>query len=146
MSDPSTLRIEIRPSRELAALLAAAHILALVAAWIALGGWPRYLVEFGILLSAAGCLAEVFQRSDRSATSVELRGDGSASWRDRAGVWHEGRLGRDHYLSPVLVVVELRREDRGRKRIVLFVGSTPSEEMRRLRIWLRWHPVGSKDG
>src|SRR6266540_116202 len=131
------LRIDLKPSLQLAALLGVAHILALAAAWVSLAGWPRYLVACGVLLSGAVCLVETLHRSSTGAVSLELHADGRASWRDRNGAWHEGKLGADHFVSTALVVMGLDQVERGRKWVVLMADSAPAEELRRLRIWLR---------
>src|SRR6266705_3961806 len=137
MSAASTLQLDLKPSLRLAGLLLVAHVLALAAAWVSLAGWPQVLVGFGILLSGTGCLAEVLQRSSRAAVSLELREDGGASWRDRSGRWHEGRLRRDHFVSAAFVVLGLDVTGRGRKWLVLLGDSALPEDFRRLRGWLR---------
>jgi hypothetical protein len=134
----STLQLDLKPSLRLAGLLLVAHAVALAAAWVSLAGWPRVVVGFGILLSGAACLAEVLQRSSRAAVSLELRDDGSASWRDRNGAWHEGRLRSDHFVSAAFVVLGLDLTGRGRKWLVLSGDSASPEDFRRLRVWLRW--------
>ncbi|HYQ94830.1 MAG TPA: protein YgfX [Burkholderiales bacterium] len=144
MSAASTLQLDLKPSLRLAGLLLAVHALALVAACVSLAGWPRVLVGFGVLLSGAGCLAEVLQRSPRAAVALELREDGGASWRDLGGAWHEGRLRSDHFVSAVLVVMGLDVAGHGRKWLVLLGDSALPEDFRRLRVWLRWRrDVGS---
>jgi len=144
MPAASTLQLDLKPSLRLAGLLLAVHALALVAACVSLAGWPRVLVGFGVLLSGAGCLAEVLQRSPRAAVALELREDGGASWRDRGGSWHEGRLRSDHFVSAVLVVMGLDVAGYGRKWLVLLGDSALPEDFRRLRVWLRWRrDVGS---
>ncbi len=81
-----------------------------------------------------------------AAVSLELRADGHASWRDRNGEWHEGRLGADHFVSTALVVMGLDQIERGRKWVVLMADSASPEELRRLRIRLRWSDeAGSAD-
>ena len=146
MSAASTLQLDLKPSLKLAGLLLAAHALALVAACVSLAGWPRVLVGFGILLSGAGCLAEVLQRSSRAAVSLELREDGGASWRDRGGRRHEGRLRSDHFVSAALVVLGLDQTGRGRKWLVLMGDSALPEDFRRLRVWLRWRRDAGSGG
>jgi hypothetical protein len=138
MSAASTLQFDLKPSLRLAGSLLAAHALALGAAWVSLAGWPQVLVAFGVLLSGTGCLAEVLHRSSRAAVSLELREDGRASWRDRNGDWHEGRLGSDHFVSAALVALGLDQAGRGRKWLVLMGDSASPEDFRRLRAWLRW--------
>ena len=133
------LQIELRPSLRLAGVLGAAHILALAAAWLSLEGWPRYVVACGVLLSAGGCLTEILHRSSRAAVALELLDDGRASWRDRSAKWHEGRLGDDHFVSAALVVMRIDRTQGGRKWLVLADDSGAHEDLRRLRVWLRWH-------
>ena len=144
MPAASTLQLDLKPSLKLAGLLLAAHVLALAATWVSLAGWPQVLVGFGILLSGAGCLAEVLQRSSRAAVSLELREDGGASWRDGGGRWHEGRLRSDHFVSAAFVVLGLDAAGRGSKWLVLLGDSALPEDFRRLRVWLRWRrDVGS---
>jgi len=144
MSAASTLQLDLKPSLRLAGFLLVAHVLALAAAWVSLAGWPQILVGCGILLSGAGCLAEVLQRSSWAAVSLELREDGGASWRDRKGRWHEGRLRSDHFVSAAFVVLGLDLTGRGRKWLVLFGDSALPDDFRRLRVWLRWRrDVGS---
>ena len=140
----STLQLDLKPSLRLAGLLLVAHVLALAAAWVSLAGWPQVLVGLGILLSGTGCLAEVLHRSPWAAVSLELREDGGASWRDRKGRWHEGRLRSDHFVSTALVVLGLDQMGRGRKWLVLLGDSALPEDFRRLRVWLRWRSdIGS---
>jgi hypothetical protein len=132
------LRIDLRPSSILAAALVLAHGLALYAVWISLGGWPRVLAVLAVLASQAATLAQALLRTPRSAVSLELAEDGRASWRDPRGAWHEGALGGSHFVSPLLVVVELKPRNRGVKRVVLLADSAPWNDLRRLRVWLRW--------
>lgn len=111
-----------------------AHGLALAAAWITLGGWFLWPVLTAILVSLAIALAS----AGRQPAALDLREDGKASWKDRSGAWHEARLGRNHFVSPVLVVLELAAGNRGPKRVILLGDSAEPDGFRRLRVWLRW--------
>lgn len=133
------LEIELRPSFKLAGVLGGVHVLALAAVWLSLEGWPRVLVACGLLLSAVGCLSEIFHRTSRAAVSLQLLDDGRASWRDRGATWHECRLGDDHFVSAALVVMRLDQAQGGRKWLALAADSGAPEDLRRLRVWLRWY-------
>src|SRR5262252_8816167 len=102
------LRLDIRPSRRLLAALAVAHALALLAASIGLDGWPRYAAWLLVLASLWRSLARALLRTRHQAVSLELREDGSASWRISDGSWREGRLGESHFVSATLAVVDLK--------------------------------------
>lgn len=114
-----------------------AHGLALAAAWTTLGGWLLWPVLAAILVSLAIALAS----AGRQPAALELREDGKASWKDRSGAWHEARLGRNHFVSPVLVVLELAAGNRGPKRVILLADSAEPDGFRRLRVWLRWRGI-----
>jgi len=146
MSVNSTLRVELRHSFQLAGLLSVAHVLALGSAWISLAGWPLYLVIAGVSISAASCFTETFHRSTDTVTALELHAEGRAAWRDRDGNWHECRLRRDNFVSVPLIVIGLAQSKPNRRWIVLLPDSAPADELRRLRVWLRWGvPVSGKD-
>jgi len=145
MSGAAALRIDLKPSLWLAGALGLVHALALLAAWTSLSGWPQYLVASGVLLSAVAWIAETLHRSSGAAVSLELRADGRASWMDRNGTWHDARSGAEHFVSAALVVLSLERTTRRRKWIVLMPDSAQPDEMRRLRVWLRWRREANQD-
>jgi hypothetical protein len=132
------LHIALRPSLRIAVGLGAVHVLALAASWLSLEGTSLYVVLCGIALSAIGCLSEAHHRTSRSAVALELEDDGRASWQDRRATWHGGRLGDSHFVSEALVVMRIDQAQGGRKWLVLSGDSGAPEDMRRLRVWLRW--------
>jgi len=138
MSAAPALRLDFRPSRTLAGVLVAAHGLALAAAWVSLAGWAQVLAGAGILVSLTGCLARVLLRTGESAVSLELHQDGRVSWRSRKGTWHEGRLGKNNFVSTGLVVLDLEHPRHRRKWVLLAADSASAEDLRRLRVWLQW--------
>lgn len=128
------LRLDLKLSRLLAGALVSVHGLAGAAAWISLSGWVQYLAWGAILASLAQAL-----RAVHPVLSLELNEDGRASWRNRDGTWHEGRLGRSHFVSVGLAILELETAGlRRRKRVILMADSVSREDFRRLRVWLRW--------
>jgi toxin CptA len=58
--------------------------------------------------------------------------------KDRTGIWLDGTLGENHFVSPALVVVELQAPLGRRKTLILAPDSLPADDFRRLRVWLRW--------
>jgi len=138
MSTAPSLRFDLRPSLKLACLLVLAHGLALAAAGVSLTGWSRYVACAGVLLSGLAWLTSVLHRRSRSAVSLELHQDGRAYWRDGKGKVHEGRLGKDSFVSAALIVMGLEQIGRARKWVVLMADSASQEDLRRLRVRLRW--------
>jgi len=137
------LRLHPKPSRLLAGALVSAHGLAGAAAWISLSGWVQYLAWGAILAS----LAQALLRAVHPVLSLELDEDGRASWRNRDGTWHEGRLGSSHFVSAVLAVLELETPGLSRrKRVILMADSVSTEDFRRLRVWLRWRRSPARRG
>jgi toxin CptA len=132
------LRLELKPSRWLAGTLALGHGLAGYAAWTGLSSWARVPLLVVLLASLGVSLARALLRFRGQAISLELQEDGRASIKDRSGIWQEGRLGENHFVSPALVVVDLQTPSGRRKRLVLAPDSLPADDFRRLRVWLRW--------
>jgi toxin CptA len=132
------LRIDRRPSRILVGALVLAHGLALCAVWISFGGWARALAAVAILTSLADTVTGALLRTGRSVVSLELHEDGRASWRERDGKAGEGALGRSHFVSPFLVVLELKPADQRARRVIFLADSATPDDFRRLKVWLRW--------
>ena len=132
------LHLDLKPSRSLVIALLLVHALALAAAGIGLAGWTLYLAFAAILASLGTSLSRALLRAARQPISLELNEDGRVSWRNRAGIWREGSLGRSHFVSAVFAIVELETPPAGTKSVVLAADSMPPEDFRRLRAWLRW--------
>ncbi|HXZ54608.1 MAG TPA: protein YgfX [Burkholderiales bacterium] len=139
-----SLRLDLRPSRRLIGILAVLHFLALAAASMGLGGWLRFGVWALLLASLGRSLAQALLRTANQPVSLELREDGRASWKNRNGNWREGRLGESHFVSAALAIVGLKDAYGRSTRVVLMPDSVPSEDFRRLRVWLRWHPGATR--
>jgi len=137
MQSSDILRVDLNPSYWLAGALGVVHVLALVCVWLSLSEWPKYLVAIGILLSGLATVAESMLWRRAVAVSLELHSDGSASWKDGYGAWHEAQLGGDYFVSVPLILLSLRQGGLSRKWIVLMPDSARADGLRRLRAWLR---------
>ena len=139
------LRIPLQSSPILALLLALLHLLALFSASVSLEGWPLAVIGVGVCLSATGSIGDALRRWPRSALEIELRDDGGAAWRDRRGAWHEGRSTSPNYVSPWLVIAALAVPGAPRRLLVLTPDAADPEDLRKLRLWLRWRASVPED-
>ena len=137
----TSLRLELKPSRNLAAVLIAVHLAASACAALALGGLALVFSLLGIALSCVGCVGEALRLWRSCPVSIRLDDDSSGHWTERSG---EVRVASSVVVSHVatwLVVLGLR-QSRLRTRWVLVVpDAVGSENHRKLRRWARWRAV-----
>jgi hypothetical protein len=122
----------------LAAVLTLLGAVALACAWISLPETALVPVAAGIVLALIWHLPEALQRGERAVHALDLDAKGAARWRDRSGRWHEAEILPSSYVSGWLVVVNLGQTGRRGRSLVLLPDSAGTEELRRLRVWLRW--------
>jgi toxin CptA len=132
------LTVTLRPSRILALALTLMAGTALACAWISLPGLAFVPVAAGIVLTWASHLAQALQRGGRAARALELDAQGRARWQDVSGQWQEAEILPSSYASDWLIVVNMRGSGRRGRSLVLLPDSAAAEELRRLRVWLRW--------
>ena len=132
------LTLSLRPSRILALALTVMAAVALVCAWIGLAGAAFLPVAAGIAIAWAWNLAPALRRGKRSVCALELAADGSARWQDGSGQWHDAHILPSSYVSGWLVVMNLGAGSRSVRPLVLLPDCAPAEELRQLRVWLRW--------
>ena len=111
---------------------------ALACAWISLPGLAFVPVAAGIALAWASHLAQALQQGSRAARALELDEQGRARWQDGSRQWQEAEILPSSYASDWLVVVNLRGSGRRSRSLVLLPDCAAAEELRRLRVWLRW--------
>ncbi len=113
---------------------------ALACAWISLPSLAFPPIAAGIALAWAWHLGQALQWSAGTVRALELAAKGDARWQDGSGQWHEAEILPNSYVSDWLVVVNLGAGGgggRGRS-LVLLPDCAVAEELRRLRVWLRW--------
>ena len=126
------------PSRILVLALTLMAGAALACAWISLPGLAFLALAAGIALAWAWHLAQALQRGGHCVRVLELDAKGSARWRDRSARWHEAEVLPSSYVSSWLVVVNLGAGGRRGRSLVLLPDCAPAEDLRQLRVWLRW--------
>ncbi len=110
---------------------------ALACSWISLPPRAFVPVAAGIALAWAWHGAQALQLGGSAARALELNDQGGARCQDGLGQWHEAEILPGSYVSNWLLVVMLRAGGR-RRALVLLPDASSSEELRRLRVWLRW--------
>jgi len=135
------LRIELRPSFLLAGVLGGGHLLAMVAAAVALRDLELVLPACATL-AVHGWLAvrrHALLRHPRSIVALELSSEVDCTARRRDHATFRCRVSSSSYLTHVLIVLTLVR-DGGLlpARIVVMPDSSSADGLRRLRVRLRW--------
>ena len=110
---------------------------ALTCAWISLPTPAFVPVAAGTGLAWGWHFAQALQRGSAGLRTLELNANGSARCQDALGQWHEAEILPGSYVSTWLTVVNLGASGR-RRSLVLLPDAAAAEDLRRLRVWLRW--------
>jgi toxin CptA len=139
------LRIELRTSREIAALLGTAYGIAGLALWLSpVGAW----LSGGACAALAHCAwRSVGRHASRSipdaVVALELYDDCTAAVRTADGRWLRVAIVGSTFTSSVFAVLNLRAEGkRGLRSVLVSRDCIDRDAFRRLRVWLRWYCVG----
>lgn len=102
--------------------------------------WAKIGVSAVIIASAGFQISRVaLLRVDTSIVALELDRDGSAAFAIRDGAWQESTLLGTSFVSPFLIVLNLRvNQSRAVRHVVLMEDSADTEALRELRVLLRW--------
>ena len=138
MSQP--LVIPLRPSRVFASALTLVAGTGLGCAWISLPLPAFLLVAPGVLLAWGWHCAQALQRGKTWQRTLVLDADGGARCEDALGRWSDAQVLPGGYVSAWLTVVMLGAGKR-RRALVLPPDAALAEDLRRLRVWLRWRLV-----
>jgi toxin CptA len=137
------LRVELGPSRWLAATVIVAHAGALAAA---VGGLPApaaAIVAAGLAASVVEHVRRALHRSPLAVAGLELDAGGGVAVAGPGSEWSSARLVDAAVPAPWLAVVSLRDGLGRRRTAVVLPDSLAPEAFRRLRVWLRWRPPGA---
>lgn len=143
------LRTGIHPSPTLAVLLITAHSIAIVCV---LGYLPAWWLK-GPLVAALAASAtfhlrrDVSGRARNAVTAITVHDDGRCELETRDGGVLAGAVLGTTFVSSPLVVVNVRLDDGRRTSVVLLPDSAAAEDLRALRVWLRYRcpPAASAD-
>lgn len=133
--------IELRTSKLLALYVAAAHALALSA--LAFADLPPS-AQVPIALALAVSLAHawwhaILRRAPSSVVALQPRPDGALVLTLRKGARVQARvLPQSTALSKLVVILARGEAPASRHAVVLTPGSVRPDELRALRVWLRW--------
>lgn len=127
--------IAVKPSRVLGVLLAVMAGLALVAIWLA--AFPSVAAGPVLAVGMLGWLAWRWHRA-RTPSALRIATDGRLQCLE-AGEWRDVEVLEDSLASPLLIVLRYRsRAGRGTRTHVLLPDSAAADDLRRLRVSLRW--------
>ena len=110
---------------------------ALACAWISLPRLAFAPIAAGISFAWVWHLARALQRGRSALRTLELNDTGGARSQDGLGHWQETEILPGSYVSGWLIVLILGAGGR-RRSLVLLPDAAAAEDLRRLRVWLRW--------
>ena len=135
------LKINLRPSRILVAILVFAHAAAI--AMVVLAGLPLWLALVAIAALVASLVYDVWQtallRAQDAVRALEITADDKFSIQTRRGERLECEVLGSTYVTFFLTILNLKAlNSGGNKRAVILPDSLDAEDFRKLRVWLRW--------
>jgi toxin CptA len=126
--------IELKPSRLLGLVLLGMAGLALAAICLAaMPGTVRLVLGAAVIGFAAWGW-----RQARCAAVLRMQADGRLQSRDEQGEWRDVEVLGDSLVSPALIVLRFRTHSKRVRTLVLLADSADADDLRRLRISLRW--------
>ena len=136
------LKVSLRPSRILAAVLAAAHGGAIaVIAIVDMPFWLQLIAIAALTINLVAALRRTaLLLAPASVVSIEIGSDDTLSIQTRRGSRIDGcEVLASTYVAAFLAIINLRdAETRAIRHVVLLRDSIDGEDFRRLRVWLRW--------
>ena len=133
------LHLNLRPSAQLLAFVAAAHAMALVAVVWSASNEPWSLLLAGPVLASAWHYAWRHAALRSSSSVVRLEWDCDDRWRlfTLGGEVRDGRLRADTYLHPYLIILNFKGRLLRRTSVVIAPDRLDAESFRRLYVRLK---------
>ncbi|MDR2875770.1 MAG: hypothetical protein LBV44_07585 [Methylobacillus sp.] len=135
------IRLDLRPSTRLTAILLVATIAACGAITVLpLPLWAQ-LTSIAVIIAAATfhILRDARLRLRSSILALEVGSDGTLRVLTRAEGWCDAKAKDESFVTPALTIVALAFEERFFSRhAVIFADSADTNAFRRMRVWLRW--------
>ena len=126
--------IELKPSRRLGLLLLVMAALTLVA--IHLAALPVG-VQLALGVAVIGLGAWGWRRAVPLA-SLRIAADGRLQWLDDTAEWRDAEVLGDSFVSTALIVLRYRTAGQRAGALTLLSDSADADDLRRLRVSLRW--------
>jgi toxin CptA len=126
--------IELKPSRLLGLLLVGMALLALFALYLA--ALPGS-VQLALAVVVAGLSGWGWRQASQLAR-LRIAADGQVQALDNAGEWRDVEVLGDSFVSTGLIVLRYRLDGQASHRLVLLPDGASADDLRRLRVSLRW--------
>ena len=133
------LRLELRPSRALAAAIVVAHAAAAIAAYLTIPGtMAALLAGLLLMLGLTTAWSRALLASRGSVRTLEVGGT-QAMVELASGERFPAEVARRRYVTRFLVALPLTHP--GRRTLLVTADMLGREEFRRLRIWALWNQL-----
>ncbi|MBC8007886.1 MAG: hypothetical protein H7X76_07555 [Prolixibacteraceae bacterium] len=136
----SPLRLPIAASPLLASALLLAHGAAFACAVLFLPGWWLPVLSSAAIASSLAfhIRRDALQLSDKAIVELLLKDGAQCELAFRNGETLTGTIAGSTFVTPLLIVINIRPDGQGRSRAaILMPDSAPAEDLRRIRVWLR---------
>ena len=141
-------QFKLQPSRYLAAMLIAAHGVALAVLFpLTLPGWAKAALALPVLFSLVYHLWRDAWLSAPSANVALMPEDEQVMLTTRGGEQLAGKILRDSLVTPFITILNVLPQGAFFARsIVILPDSMDAESFRELRVWLKWGMQTRKPG
>jgi toxin CptA len=131
------IEIPLQTSRRLVAILATAHLLAVMILWSLPLRWTMQSSISAVVIVSAALSLRHAMRPQVVALRVNVKGELFIQQCD--GDWLEATLLGSSFVAPYLTILNLRLSNkRWPQHVLLMPDVVQADAFRRLRVWLKW--------